>query len=250
MTDTCYRDFVIGLESVEDSYIRELRRKSTRDERSKPRQIIDSFKDFVNKLTAELSRFIDRTKESVVMNFRKAAVKHDVRNMLKAADEKFGKGTNGITIECPDLGRYATEVQNASEKVWKVADNIFNKTYVDIDQMNRDMATFERTIDKAWEDISIATDRTTIMPIEKFRDICMNEIKGDSIVSRVISDSIHKMKKSEINLKYLEKRMDSMDKNRIVPKRLNMAQRVIARIAKFCGDIWKNFLKMACFLTS
>lgn len=248
MTIDSYKDFVIGLESAEDAYFRELRKRNSPDERSWASKVVSSFKDFVNNLVAQLTKFVDSTKEALKMNFRKMAVKSDMRNMLKDVDKKFGKDAKGITIECPDIGRYATEVQKAADKVWKAADKIASKNYVDINQIDKDIEAFERTFAEGWEAITQATTRRTMMPVEKFKEICQNEIKGDSIVSRVVSDSIHKMKKAEINIKYLEDRRDSMDINRIVPKKLNALQRVMAKIAKFCGGIWKGFITMVSFI--
>lgn len=250
MTIDSYKDFVLGLESVEDSYIRDLRNQNSVDERSWSRKVIASFKDFVNKLVAELTKFIDRTKEAARMNFRKMAVKSDMKTMLKNTNNKFGKDATGINIECPDVGRYASEVQKASDKVWKAADKMMKRNYVDINQINNDLEAFDHTFTEAWEAINTAANRRTVMPIESFRAICENEIKGDSIVSRVVSDSIHKMKKAEIDFKYLESRIDSMDANRIVPKKLNAIQRVMSRIVKFCGAIWKGFLTITCYLAS
>lgn len=250
MTDDYYKDFALALEAAEDAYMKELYRRNPKDERGRTRKIFGSFKDYVNKLIAELSKFISRSKEAIMINIRKVAVKTDIARTLKQANSQYGKNTTGVKIACPDFARYAVEVRKASDKVWKYADHIVNKTYVDINQLDSDMAKFEIAFNEAWTDINAASKLKTAMTVEKFRELCKNELKGDSIISRTVADSIHKMEKARIEIDYMEKRRESMEVNRIIPHKLNILQRIMARIAKFCSGIWKGFLGMACFLTS
>lgn len=244
MTDDYYKDFVLALESAENSYMRELRRGNTLDERSRIRKTYDSFKDFVNKLIAELTKFVAKTQEALAKNIRKTLVKSDVKKALKGVNEKYGTNVEGITIHCPDFARYAVEVRNVSDKVWKEANRIVNKNYVDINQIDIDLNRFDAIFNQSWEDITNAAELKTVMSIEEFRSICKNEISGDSIISKTISNSIHKMKKAEIEIEYITKRRDSMEENRIVPRKLNILQRIIAKIVKFCSKILKLFSEM------
>lgn len=250
MTDDYYKDFVLALESAENSYMRELRRVNPSDERGMLRRTYSSFKDYVNKLIAELTKFIAKSKEALTINIRKILVKSDMAKILKKADDQFGKNAQGITITCPDFPKYAIKVRDASDKVWKEAEKIINKNYVDVNQMDKDLARFEVVYNNGWEEITAATKLRTMTTIEEFRSICKNEIKGDSIISRTVSDSIHKMKKAEIEIDYISKRRTSMEENRIVPHKLNVLQRIIARMAKFCSRIWKGFVEMVAFMTT
>lgn len=250
MTDDFYKDFTLALEAAQTDYAKALRSMNGGDERGTTRHIFSSLKDYINKLIAELKKLIANARETAMINVRKAAVKSDVKNALKAADSKFGKNFNGYTTSCPDFNRYAVEIAKASDKVWKEAERIINKKYVDISDLDNDLERFEVIYNEGMEAISNATKLKTTMDIDEFRAMCNNELKGDSLISRTVADSMHKMKKAEINLKYMESRRDSMEYNRIIPHKYNVIQRILARIARFCSSIWKGFVGMTCFLTS
>lgn len=250
MTDDFYKDFTLALEAAEDSYMKELYRHNSKDERGRTRKMFGSLKDYINKLIAELSKLIARSKEALKINMRKALVKTDIAKTLKKANSQYGRKTTGITISCPDFARYAVIVRNSSDAIWKEADHIVNKNYVDIRQMDEDMRKFEYSYKLAYDNINAANKLKTTMTIEKFREICKNELKGDSIISRTVADSIHKMEKARIEIDYMEKRRESLEVNRIVPHKLNILQRIMAKIAKFCSSIWKGFVGMICFLST
>lgn len=250
MTDTCYGEFILAMEAAKTDYAKKLRDMNGADERGTTRHIFSSLKDFINKLIAELKKFMAKSREAAMINIRKAVVKREVKNTLKKANAEFGKKATGVEIDCPDFNRYAVEIAKASDSIWKEADKMIHKKYVDIYQLNSDLERFEVAYNDAMETITDAAKLRTKMDIDDFRVLCNDELKGDSLVSRTIADSMHKMKKAEINLEYLESRRGSMEYNRIVPHKLNIIQRILAQITRFCSSIWKGFIGIICFLTS
>lgn len=196
-------------------------------------------KTFIDRIIAAMVKFA----EDLRINIKKAIANKQVKRNLKktkASLEKYKKeGATKVTTM--DVIKYKQTYMECYKKLWKLAKRFDKVEYSSVEAIDGDLANFNGMYEKYTKELDTIANTKIEKDIDDIIKFCEYELNGTSAVFKTINDT-------EKNLQEMKASADNLAKKReilgdeVIPKRLNIIQKVVMKISTFVKDCITKFI--------
>ena len=225
----CYEAF------NEKSYITEKEHKS----------LYAHLKEFFSKIISALINFKNAVKNKLKVFAKENTLEIRLRNSRRELLDKKAQGEK--YVESIDYKKYEATYLKMIDDLWKEAKRFTNVKYKNVDQIDRDLETFDKKMKKYDTQLERIENNKIKVNIDDAINFLSKEIGQNSQIIKTIEDSEQKVKELQQSAMLLEEKRNILGSD-IIPKHVSLIKRVTGSITSFIRRKVSKIIGVIVFL--
>ena len=202
-------------------------------------------KRFIDRIIAQLKKF----SQELSANIKNAVANKKVKKNLKKTKSLLqkAKDNGATTVTTIDVIAYKQRYMQCYKSLWKIARRFDKVEYSSVKAIDADLKNFNAMYDKYTAELKELGETKVEKDIDEMIRFCDYELDGTSAVFKTLNDTETNLQQMKISADALEKKRNVLG-DEVIPKRVNVIQRVAMKITTFVKDCVTKFIMTVVFV--